>query len=197
MRSRMPPAAASATGALAGMTWAAGFRGYMAALAGPKSQISWYGTFVGLLLPAILVGGLYGWAEHRRRSGRELPWRRAIAAAPVIIGVAPLTKPGAMATLMTTGEGSGAGGVALGALAGGYALAGRGRTWTRVVAGVLSGAVAAGVGATGPSIGGRRLALTRPAGVLTAMLGTGSVLMFALAASVPFRGRDRRHVSAS
>ncbi|MEV1128655.1 hypothetical protein [Agromyces sp. NPDC049794] len=188
---------AVATGALAGLTWAAGFRSYMTALAGPKTEVSWYGTFVGVLLPATLVGGLYGWAEHRRRSGGELPWRRAIAAAPIIVGVVPLTKRGAIATLRTTGEGSAAGGVALGALAGGYALAGRGRKWTRVVAGVLSGAVAAGVGATGPSVGGERLALTRPAGMLTALLGTGSVLTFALAASVPFRGRDQREFSAS
>jgi hypothetical protein len=194
---RMPRAAAVAVGGLLGVTWAAGFRGYMAALAGPKSEVTWYGTFVGVLLPAAAVGGLYGWAEHRRRSGEELPFRRAIAAAPIAVGVVPLTTPGVISTLVKTGEGSGAGGVALGALAGGYAIAGRGPMWSRIAAGVASGAVAAGVGATGPSVGGRRLSLTKPAGALTALLGVCSVLTFALAASTPFRARAPRDSSAS
>lgn len=182
----------TAVGALLGLTWAAGFREYMTELAGRKSEVSWYGTFVGILLPAAAVGGLFGWAEHRRGAGQELPHRPLIAAAPVALGVLPLTKPGAIATLAENGQGSAAGAVALAGIGGGYALAGGGPTWTRVVAGILSAAMIGGVAASVPSIGGSRLALTTPRGVLTAVLGAGSAATLALAASVPFRGRARR-----
>jgi hypothetical protein len=183
-------------GGLAGLTWAAGFRGYMSALAGPESEVTWYGTVVGVLAPATAVGALFGWAEHRLRTGQDLPYRRAIAAAPVVIGIVPLTKPGALATLKENGQGSAAGGVALAAIGGGYALAGRGPTWTRIVTGILATAVAVGTAASVPTIAGQRLSLTKPQGALTAILGAASVLTFALAASVPFRGRDRRDDSA-
>lgn len=191
----MKPGAAIAVGGLAGLTWAAGFREYMAALAGRESDVTWYGTFAGVLAPAAAVGALFGWAEHRRRTGRDLPYRRAIAAAPVVMGVIPLTKPGAIATLRKTGEGSAAGAVALAAIGGGYALAGRGPNWTRIATGVVATAVAAGAAASVPSIGGRRLSLAKPQGALTAILGAASVLTFALAASVPFRGHERSEES--
>lgn len=191
----MKPGTAAAVGGLAGLTWAAGFRGYMAALAGRDSEVTWYGTFAGILAPATAVGALFVWAEQRRLAGEELPYRRAVAAAPVVMGVLPLTKPGAVATLRKTGEGSAAGGVALAAIGGGYAIAGRGPTWTRIVTGVLATAVAAGAAASVPSVGGRRLSLTKPQGALTAILGAASVLTLALGASVPFRGRDRRDSS--
>lgn len=186
----MKPAAAAAVGGLAGLTWASGFRGYMAALAGPNSEVTWYGTFAGVVAPAAAVGALFGWAEQRRLAGEDLPHRRAIAAAPVVIGLIPLTKPGAIATLRKSGEGSAAGAVALAAIGGGYAIAGRGPTWSRIATGILAAAVAAGTAASVPAVGGRRLRLTKPQGALTAILGAGSVLTFALAASVPFRGRD-------
>lgn len=188
----MKPGAAVAVGGLAGLTWAAGFREYMAALAGKDSEVTWYGTFAGVLAPATAVGALFGWAEHRRSTGRDLPYRRVVAAAPLAIGILPLTKPGAVATLRKTGQGSAAGAVALAAIGGGYALAGRGPNWTRITTGVIATAVAAGTAASVPSIGGRRLSLTKSLGVLTATLGAASVLTFALAASMPFRGLDPR-----
>lgn len=190
------PGTAAAIGGLAGLTWAAGFRGYMAALVGRNSEVTWYGTFVGILAPAAAVGALFGWAEQRRLAGEYLPHRRAIAAAPVALGILPLTKPGALATLRKTGEGSAAGAVALAAIGGGYAIAGRGRAWTRIATGVLAVAVAAGAAASVPSIGGRRLSLAKPRGALTAILGAASVLTFSLGASVPFRGRDEQESSA-
>jgi hypothetical protein len=184
-------AAAAAVGGIVGLTWAAGFREYMSALTGRKSGVTWFGTFAGVLAPATAVGALFGWSEHRSRTGRSLPHRRAVVAAPMIMGIVPLTKPGAIETLMTNGQGSGAPAIAATAIAGGYALAGRGPTWTRIVTGVLVVAVAAGTAASVPAIGGRRLSLTKARGALTAVLGAGSVLTLALAASVPFRGIDR------
>ena len=188
----MKPAVAAGVGGLAGLAWAAGFRSYMAALAGPDSEVTWYGTFAGVLAPATAVGALFGWAEQRRQAGEDLPYRRAIASAPVVIGILPLTKPGAIDTLRKTGQGSAAGAVALAAIGGGYAIAGRGPNWARIATGVVATAVAAGTAASVPSIGGRRLSLTKPLGALTATLGAASVLTFALGASVPFRGRDPR-----
>ena len=107
----MPAGAAAAVGGVAGLTWAAGFREYMASLFGKESKVTWYGTFGTILLPAVAIGALYGWAEHRRANGENLPLRRTIAAAPIAIGVLPLTRPGAVATLRKTGEGSAASGV--------------------------------------------------------------------------------------
>lgn len=193
---RMHRTGTTAVGALLGLTWAAGFREYMVELAGRRSEVTWYGTFIGVLLPAAAIGGLFGWAEHRRRTGQDLPHRRLVAAAPVAIGVLPLTKPGAIATLAENGQGSAAGAVALAGIGGGYAIAGRGPTWTRVATGILCAAVVGGVAASVPSIGGSRLALTTPRGALTAVLGAGSAATLALAASVPFRGRARRDDSA-
>ncbi|WP_157009223.1 hypothetical protein [Agromyces laixinhei] len=187
----MPAGAAAAVGVALGLTWAAGFREYMASLVGTESKITWFGTFGTILMPAAAIGALFGWAEHRRANGEDLPLRRAIAAAPIALGVLPLTRPGAVATLRKTGEGSAASGVALAAIGGGYAVAGRGPAWTRVATGVIAAAVAIGAAASVPSIGGSRLALSKPRGALTAALGAGSVLTLALAASVPFRGRPR------
>lgn len=186
---RMSRTGATAVGALLGLTWAAGFREYMAELVGRRSDVTWYGTFIGVLLPASALGGLFGWAEHRRSAGEELPHRALVAAAPLAIGVVPLTKPGAIATLAQNGQGSAASAVALAGIGGGYAIAGRGPMWTRIVTGVLSAAAVAGVAASVPSIGGARLALTTPRGALAAVLGAGSAATLALAASVPFRGR--------
>lgn len=184
-------AAAAAAGAVAGLTWAAGFREYMSALTGRESEVTWFGTFAGVLAPAAAVGALFGWTEHRRRTGRSLPHRRAVAAAPAIMGIVPLTKPGAIETLVTNGQGSAAPAIAAAAIGGGYALAGRGPAWTRILTGVLAVVVAAGTAARVPTIGGRRLSLRTPRGALTAVLGAGSVLTLALAASIPFRGTDR------
>jgi hypothetical protein len=186
---------AVAIGGLAGLTWAAGFREYMSALAGKDSSVTWYGTFAAVIAPAAAVGALFGWAEHRRRAGQDLPYRRAIAAAPMVLGVIPLTKPGAVATLRQTGQGSAAAAGALAAIGGGYAIAGRGPAWTRVLTGVLAAATAAGAAASVPQIGGKRLALTTPRGALTAVLGAGSLLTLAVAASVPFRGGTARDSS--
>ena len=63
-------------GAIAGLSWAAALRSYMAQLAGPLSHVDWLGTFVLILLPGVLVGAALGWAEHLRRTGGGRGWRR-------------------------------------------------------------------------------------------------------------------------
>lgn len=180
-----------AVGAIAGLAWAAGFRAYMAELAGPSSGFGWGGTFGAVLLPGVVTGGLLGWAEHLRRIGGRPRWRW-LAAAPVVFAVAPMLMPGALFALVTTGLGGGAIGVALVALGGGYALSGRGPRWPRVLSAVLSGALLVGVAASVPAIGGSRLALTEPRGAWVAVLATSFLVVLAAAASIPHRAIPTR-----
>jgi hypothetical protein len=103
-------------GAVCGLAWAAGMRGFMAGAADPPSQVSWLGTFAIILPLGAAVGGVLGWAEHLRCTGH--PQRRLTRFAPLLFSVDP-------ASLMVT----------LPALAGGYALAGRGSRRKRWILG--------------------------------------------------------------
>lgn len=95
-------------GAVCGLAWAAGMRGFMAQVAGSGSSFGWIGTFGVILLTGAVVGGLLGWAEHLRRSGGSRS-RHRLALAPLVFAVDPAAL-----------------GLVLPAMAGGYALAGRG-----------------------------------------------------------------------
>jgi hypothetical protein len=173
-------------GALCGVAWAAGFRGYMVALAGPASAFDWVGTFVAILLPGALVGGLLGGAEALRRTGGRPRWRW-LALAPSIFAIAPLLLPGALVTFLTEGLGGGAVAASLIAMGGGYALSGRGPFAGRIVIGVVSAAMLAALALATPSIGGAALALTTPRGAWVAVLVTSFVAVLALASSIPHR----------
>ena len=122
-------------GAVAGLTWAAALRGWMIQMAGDGSALHWYGTFALVLAPGVLVGGLIGVAEHRRRAGGSRTWWLALS--PCLFLVA-LSDPTIFRLLITQGIGGGAIGVVVFGLAGGYALAGRGRAWLRRTCGVLA-----------------------------------------------------------
>jgi hypothetical protein len=100
-------------GVVCGLAWSAGMRGFMAAATDTPSNVSWLGTFGIILLFGAVVGGLLGWAEYLRRSGDGQRQRRLVAA-PLAFTVDP-------ASLMVT----------LPALAGGYALSGRGSPRSR------------------------------------------------------------------
>lgn len=186
---RAPSAlAAGLLGALLGLAWAAALRGYMTQLV-PVSQLEWFGTFVGVLLPGLVIGGLLGIAWVRGRSGRTagLRW---FALAPLAF-LALLLQPGAVTTLLTTGVGGAAPAFAVMATVGGFALSGRGRPWARLLCGALALVFVAGLVLAGPIVGGTRLALTTPRGAWVAVLvgSLGVVLM--LAASIPFRFAGR------
>jgi len=58
-----------ALGGICGLAWSASLRGWMTQLAGTESSFTWTGTFLLVLLPGVLVGGLLGWAEALRQSG--------------------------------------------------------------------------------------------------------------------------------
>lgn len=179
--------AAVAVGALFGLTWAAGLRGYMAALAAASSTFQWGGTFLALLLPGATTGALLGWADHLRRTGGRRHWRW-LALAPLLLAIAPLVVlPDAVEALLTQGLGGGAVAFALTGIAGGFALSRRGPRWARLACGLLLVVITAGVTLAVPGVGGDDLALTTPRGAWAAVLGAGSLLTLAVASSIPFR----------
>lgn len=185
-RARARPATLSILiGVLLGVTWAAGFRAFMAEIAGPESRFGWYATFGAVLGGAGIVGGLLGWADHIRRTGGRPHWRW-LALSPLILGLLPLTVPGTLAAL-TRGIGTAGIAVALIAIGLGYALGGRGRTWLRVIVGTLSAAAAIALVAFTPLISEGRIAFSDPRGAWAGTLALGSIVVLGLATSIPFK----------
>lgn len=131
-------------GATLGFAWGAGLRGWMAGVAGGSSSFTWSGTFIGVLLPATVVGAALGYAEHARHtgSGRRRRWT---ALTPLVFVVLPALVQDDFIAQLKTGLGTGAIGTALIGIIGGYALAGRGPRWARALSRT---AAAAMVGAT-------------------------------------------------
>lgn len=171
-------------GAVCGLAWAAALRAYMAELNGLVSEVDGVGTFVGVLLPGVLVGAGLGAATALPRTARaRLGWS---AACPLLFAIVPLAFPGALVTFLTTGLGGGAVAVALGGIAGGYALGGR-RLWARLVCGFVAVALLAVIVASVPLVGGRLLSLTAPRGAWVACLAGSLLVVLMIAASLPFR----------
>lgn len=94
-------------GAGLGLAWGAGWRGWMAVLAGEASRFTWSGTFAGVLLPATLVGASLGWAEHARCSGGTAR-RRWTALTPLLFVALPALVQDDFVAQLQTGLGTGA-----------------------------------------------------------------------------------------
>lgn len=174
-----------AAGAIAGLTWAAALRAYMAELAGSGSTIRWWPTFGGILLPGGVAGSLLAWswiAPPRRR------WLLGIA--PIAFAIAPLLEPGALVALATTGLGGGAVAIALMAIGGSYSLGGLGPRWSRWLTGGVVAVLTVALGLSGPFVGGSRLALTSARGAWVALLACGLVVSLILAGSAAFRAEN-------
>ncbi len=156
-------------GAVGGLAWSAALRAFMAEAAGPEASFSWIGTFGAILLPGAVVGGLLGRTEHVRRTGGRPGWRRS-ALAPLAFAVLD------PAALM----------VVLPAMAGGYALSGRGSRlvrWATAAFALLP--VPAYLIAVTLLDDVRRLAT--PRGAWTAVLLLALLAVFTIACSVPHR----------
>ena len=176
---------AGALGTLCGVAWAAALRAYMTELT-PISIVEWFGTFAGVLLPGALTGALLGVAWARGVSGRTrgIGW---FALAPLAFAIAPMLEPGALEGLLTAGLGGGAIAVALGAIAGGYAVSGAGPLWARLVCGIPAAALLVGLAAASSLIRPERLTLTEPRGAWASLLAATLVALLMLATSIPFR----------
>jgi len=168
-------------GALAGLAWAAGLRGWMVQIAAAEgSTFHWYGTFALVLLPGALVGAAFGLAEHRRRAG--LPRTGWLVLAPVLFACA-LLDPVIFELFITQGIGGGALGVALTGLAGGYALSGRGRAWWRRTCGVFAGLLVLLVLVMGSDLH----PLGEPHGLWVGLHASSLVALLCLACAIPQR----------
>lgn len=180
------PATWIAVGALCGVTWATGFRAYMSEIAGPASAFDWVGTFAAIILPGLVAGAFLGWAAHSvtRGESRGILWGRL---APLAFAIAPLLMPGALVALLTQGLGGGAVAVALIAIGSGFSFGRVGPLWSRIVVGIASLVLAAGVVATVPLIGGRALQLTEPRGAWATLLVACFLAVLMLASSIPWR----------
>ncbi|MFB9310961.1 hypothetical protein BJY17_003221 [Agromyces hippuratus] len=176
-------------GAIAGLAWAGALRAWMAELSGSISAFSW-GTFVGVLLPGLIVGAAIGWASTvgPAASARERRMLRWCAASPFAFAIAPMLIPGGLVGLLTQGLGGGAVLIALIAIGGGYAFGGGRPMWARAICGVLAIGVSIAVALMlGSMMRGAALALTTPRGAWLAVLDLALMLTLIAAASVPFR----------
>ena len=165
-------------GGLCGLTWAAGFRGWMAQLVWPESSYSWL-TVVLVLLPGTAIGLLLGWAAFlrrvERRGSRWLVWSPALFACALL-------DPEIAHALVTNGEGGGALIVVATALSGGLVLSRTGWSVARV-----SCAVVAGLGLLLVcGMGGMAGPLTSARGAWVSLYGLSFVLLFCLASVLPY-----------
>ena len=168
-------------GAVAGLAWAAGLRGWMIQMAaGEGSSFHWYGTFALVLVPGAVVGAAFGLAETRRRAGR--PRSRWLVVAPLLFSAA-LLDPTIFRQFVEEGIGGGSIGVALTGLAGGYALSGRGRAWWRRTCGVF----AAGLVLMMLVMAAEQHPLAEPHGLWVGLHASSLVALLCVAAAVPQR----------
>jgi len=179
-----------AGGAVCGLAWSSALRAYMAELAGVVSEVSWAGTFLAILLPGAVAGGLLGWAAHQRLTRADGP-SRWLVAAPLVLAIAPMLLPGALLELFTNALGGGALAIAVMGLAGGYAIGGRGPRWSRVACGAAYLALLVGMPLSVPAVGGPGLALDQPRGAWVAVLGCSLMAVLALACAIPHRPAAR------
>ncbi len=175
-------------GLLCGLAWACALRSFMAAIAGPESQVAWLNTVVWILLMGAIAGALLGRAEYRRSMGSPRP---ALTAAPLLF--AGVLLPGLMnpTSMFEAGIGGGALGVPLLGMAGAYGLAGT-RTWARAVCGSLFLAGMVLWVMVAPAVGGGTFALNTARGLWATILFLGLLITLALAATIPLRAVPER-----
>lgn len=128
-------------GTLLGLAWGASLRAWMVLLVlelGERSQFTLAGTFGAILFPTALVGALLGAATCEAETSDRKRWHWAILS-PLLLIVGPvIVTENFFATLIKTGMGGGAIGVALIGVFGGYASSGFGKCWTRWLSGFLA-----------------------------------------------------------
>jgi hypothetical protein len=174
-------------GGLCGLAWAAGLRGFMAQIVHDESNVSWSGTFVFILLPGLLIGLLLGWAEHLRRTGGRPGWRW-LALSPLLFAAILFSAgPVGVLGIFEDGVGGGAIGVPLYAMAGGYAISGRGPRWGRIACGALAVTTIPIWALTVESFGGADLAVTTARGLWVALYYYSFLALLMVAAAIPHR----------
>jgi hypothetical protein len=162
-------------------------RGFMAQIAGGDSSVSWSGTFGYILLPGLVIGLLLGWAEHLRRTGGRRRWRW-LALSPLLFAAILFSEgPLAVLGIFEDGLGGGAIGVPLYAMAGAYAISGRGPRWGRCACGALALTAVPVWALTVEAFAGADLAVTTPRGLWVALYYYSFLALFMVAAAIPHR----------
>ncbi len=186
-------------GAILGLAWAASLRAWMTTLAlhlGDQPSLTWLGTFVGILLPAALMGALVGRAFYVAKTSDRERWRWVILS-PLLLVLGPaVVQRGFLSTLLATGMGGGAIGVALVGILGGFAFSGFGRKWIRWISGIF--AVLFAFASVAPAyLAGSSSALPSDAGeVFEATLFLILMGLLVAGISAPSRTRARRTLAA-
>jgi hypothetical protein len=175
-------------GALCGLAWSAGLRGFMAEVAAEESSVDWGDTFGWILLPG-LVGMLLGWlpAWVGRRQGMAVA--RAFTAP--VLGHRAQSPSRPVVDLRGWSGRRRDRGLALWHRRG-YAASGRGPLWARVVSGLVALTVIPGWALTVTSFAGPELALSTPRCAWVALYYFSFILILMLACSIPFRALTRR-----
>jgi hypothetical protein len=174
-------------GGLLGLAWAAGMRGFMAQVVQGDSSVTWSGTFGYILLPGLMIGLLLGWAEHLRRTGGRRHWRW-LALSPMLFAAVVFSEgPLGVLGIFEDGLGGGAIGVPLYAMAGGYAISGRGSRRGRLACGALALTAIPIWALTVESFAGADLGVTTPLGLWVALYYYSFLALFMVAAAIPHR----------
>jgi len=142
---------------------------------------------VGGLCGLACIGLLLGWAEHLRRLGGPRGWRW-LALSPLLFA-AVLFSEGQLGVhgIFEDGVGGGAIGIPLCAMAGGYAISGRGPLPARLACGLLSLTAIPIWALTVESFAGPDLAVTTPRGLGVALHYYTFLALFMIAAAIPHR----------
>jgi hypothetical protein len=159
-------------GLVLGLAWGAALRAWMAVLAmqfGETPEFSWRGAFGAVLAPAALVGAILGAASYFAEMRNASAWRWAILSPLLFVVFSVMFVENFIPNLFKTGLGSGALGVALIGILGGYAVSGFGPGWAHWAAVALTalGLLASAGFAFAAGIPGPREALS---GTLFALL---------------------------
>ena len=159
----------------------------MAQIVHDDSSVSWSGTFGYILLPGLVIGLLLGWAEHLRRTGGRRHWRW-LALTPLLFSSIVFSEgPLGVLGIFEDGLGGGAIGVPLYAMAGGYAISGRGPRGARLACGALAVTAIPIWALTVESFAGADLGVTTPRGLWVAVYYYSFLAVFMIAAAIPHR----------
>jgi hypothetical protein len=185
VRAVLKPYALPALGALGGLTWGCGLRGFMTQVTTDPSVVTWSGTFAWILVPALVTGLLLGWAEHLRRTASDPRWRWLVLSPFVfaLILVVDLVRDG---TTLQGGVGGGTVGVPAFGVIGAYAMAGR-RSWLRATCGLVACSAIPIWALTATGVGGPSLGLDQPKGLWVALYYWTFLAVLMLACTIPLR----------
>ena len=137
--------------------------------------------------PNVMQGHIVPWLQF------SPDWRgwRSLALSPLVFAGVLLSKPTDPGGLFEDGVGGGAIAIPLFAMAGGFALSGRGSRSARLVAGLVALAPIPLWALTATSVGGAGLALDTARGAWVALYFWTFLALLALACAIPHRPLDR------